>query len=537
MSGINFLGSYSGIDQSMIDQLMAAEKMPLIGMSTKVQDYETEKNAWKDINTRMNTLSTKINALKNDDLYNDKKFNSSESGIVNASVSNDAIEGDYKIEVTTLAKSTTLVGDKVKPPTASLNQSGTLSVEIVDGATFDISVESGDSVNDIAQKINESVDNTDLVTAYVVNSELVLESVELGKVVNFTDDQSDAIVNAVKNDLNLSGILNIKVGENNAESITITGTDSLSDIVDKINKLDNVSASIIDYQLVLKSNQSGEQSITLTDSDSDNIINSIGMSTADETLGNDSIFKVNGISVTRSSNEISDVVSGLTFDLTKEGTTTLTISKDYSDLESKIESLVEQYNSTLSFMQLKSKAGEPGKPGGEAGKQGGDLAGDSALQRLISNLRTSVSDTISDITSDYKTASNIGIKTIDNEGTLSFDKTKFQEAMSNDSEAVKNFFFSKNASNEDTGFTNKIDGFLDYYIDSSDGIIASKETSLDSMIKTVDKRIEAFNDRMEAKEAYYIKIFAKLDSYMAKAESTTSWLTSQMGAMNSSSNQ
>lgn len=534
MSSINFLGSYSGIDQSMVDQLMAAEKMPLIGMSTKAQNYETEKNAWKDINTRMNTLSTKINDLKDGDLFNDKKFTSSESGIVSASVSNDAIEGDYKIEVIKLAKSTTLIGAKVKPPTESLNQLGNLKINIDGTEKLSIAVD-GKSLNSIVTEINNAEALKGHVTASVVDSELVLKSVDEGKEVTLTDDKSGAIVDAVKNDLKQNGSLYIKVGDK-TESISIVESDSLSDIVDKINESDSVSASIIDYKLVLKSKETGDESITLTDSKSGAIKDAIGMSTAIPTLGDNSEFTVNGITVNRSSNQIDDVVSGITFTLRKEATTTLTVSKDYSDLESKIQSVVDQYNSTMSFMQSKSKSGTPGSPGGEPGEASskGDLAGDSALQRLISNLRTSVSGTISDITSQYKDASTIGIKTIDREGTLSFDKTKFHEAMDNDTKAVQNFFFSKNTSLEDTGFANKLDGFLDYYIDDYKGIISSKQTSLESMIDTVNDKMDAFNLRMEAKEAYYIKIFARLDSYMAKAESTTSYITSQMGAMNSS---
>ncbi|WP_461205748.1 flagellar filament capping protein FliD [Clostridium sp. DL1XJH146] len=537
MSSINFLGSYSGIDQTMVDQLMAAEKMPLVSMSTKVQDYETEKNAWKDINTRMNTLSTKIDELKDEDLYTDKKVSNSSSSVASASVDNDAIEGTYEIEVTKIAKSTTMVGTKVKSPNESLNQSGTLKID-VDGTEKAISVENLDSLNDIVTKINNDSELKALVTASVVDSELVLTSVDATKVATFTDDQSNDIVNAVKNDLNQEGTLSIKVGDNEVETIDITTTDSLSDIVARINEeLDNVSATIIDYQLVLKSKGFGDETITLTDDSSDSIIDAIGMKAteqiSDENVarrGNNSEFTVNGISVTRSSNEISDVVDGLTFTLKDEGTTTLTVSNDYSDLESAIESFVSQYNSTLSFMQSKSASGDPDVEG-----SAGDLAGDSSLQRLISNLRTSVSDTISGITTNYKSASSLGITTVDNYGTLSFDTTTFEEAMDDNAEAVKEFFYG----NEDdgiTGFADKLDTFLEYYTDDSDGIIQSKQTSLESMMDTVNDQIEAFNDRMEAKEAYYIKIFAALDTYMAQAETTTSYLTSQFSSMISSDN-
>ena len=48
VSSINFLGSYSGIDQSMIDQLMQIERLPLNQLNNKKTGITSEKNAWKD---------------------------------------------------------------------------------------------------------------------------------------------------------------------------------------------------------------------------------------------------------------------------------------------------------------------------------------------------------------------------------------------------------------------------------------------------------------------------------------------------------
>ncbi|SHH83471.1 flagellar filament capping protein FliD [Clostridium grantii] len=561
MSSINFLGSYSGIDQTMVDQLMAAEKMPLNSMNTKIQTYTTEKDAWKDINTRLSSLSTKINDLKDEDLFSAKKFTSSVSGIVSASVDNDAIEGSYDIVVSKLAKSTTLVGDRVSSTDGDLNKSGTLNINIDGTSKFSITVVATDSLNDIVTKINESGDNSSVVSASIIDSRLVLKSVEAGnKTISLIDNSN---INTIADSLGMSvatqgtvgynslignqvaesttemsqvGQLNINIDGTTKFSINVEVTDSLENIVTKINDdLNNggsVSASIIDSRLVLKNMGSDGKTISLSDdTGSDSIVDSVGMNIEQNKTdnvsrkGNNSEFTINGISVTdKATNSIDDVVEGLTFNLTSEGTTKLTVSKDYSSIESKIQSVVDQYNSTLTFMQQKSSSGTVGVASSK-----GSLSGDSALQRLVSNLRTTISDTVSGLTGDVKTASTIGIKTIDNYGTLSFDKTTFESVMASNAEGVKDFFTNTN------GFAKKLDSFVDTYIDSTDGLITYKQTSLQSMIDTTNDKIDAFNLRMESREAYYIKIFASLDSYMAKAESTTSWLTSQMGAMNNSS--
>jgi len=49
MAGINFIGSYSGIDQSIIDKLMEVERLPLNQFNTKKESITEKQNAWKDV--------------------------------------------------------------------------------------------------------------------------------------------------------------------------------------------------------------------------------------------------------------------------------------------------------------------------------------------------------------------------------------------------------------------------------------------------------------------------------------------------------
>jgi len=65
MAGISFIGSYSGIDQATIDKLMEVEKLPLVQLSNKKTDITAKQNAWKDVNTRLNSLFEKLKALQN----------------------------------------------------------------------------------------------------------------------------------------------------------------------------------------------------------------------------------------------------------------------------------------------------------------------------------------------------------------------------------------------------------------------------------------------------------------------------------------
>ena len=108
---INFLGSYSGIDQSTIDQLIAVEKRPLIQLSQKKTNMESQKNAWNDVRTRMTSLFDKIKVLQNSETFTTKKASGGEFATL--AVSKNTPEGTYDISVTQLATRASVVGGTI----------------------------------------------------------------------------------------------------------------------------------------------------------------------------------------------------------------------------------------------------------------------------------------------------------------------------------------------------------------------------------------------------------------------------------------
>ena len=105
-------------------------------------------------------------------------------------------------------------------------------------------------------------------------------------------------------------------------SLTVLSTDTLESLKDKINALNyGVVASVIGagddtFTLVLKSEDGKENALRITATESPS---GSGLSTIDNTTTNgtkqklaasDASFSVDGISLTRSSNEISDLFAG-----------------------------------------------------------------------------------------------------------------------------------------------------------------------------------------------------------------------------------
>src|SRR5690606_28079021 len=101
----------------------------------------------------------------------------------------------------------------------------------------------------------------------------------------------------------------------------------------------------------------------------------------------DAVFKIEGLTITRSSNKIDDVIEGVTFTLQGEGETVIDIKRDEAAVLDAVRKFVEQYNSTMSFIQSRSS-------------DGGVLQGDTLLMRIAFQLRSDITARVggSDIT-------------------------------------------------------------------------------------------------------------------------------------------
>ena len=109
-------------------------------------------------------------------------------------------------------------------------------------------------------------------------------------------------------------------------------------------------------------------------------------------------MRVNGLSITRSSNTIDEVIKGVTLNLHNADVgknVTVTVSADIEALTSTLQSYVDAYNDLKGFVDDLSKF--------DAGtKTGGLLMGDSSIRLMMENLRSMVSMPIVGINGKYR---------------------------------------------------------------------------------------------------------------------------------------
>lgn len=167
------------------------------------------------------------------------------------------------------------------------------------------------------------------------------------------------------------------------------------------------------------------------------------------------------------------------------------------------------------------------------------MAGDTALTRLQTQLRNLI--TIPSVKGSDLKPNDLGISTIDNNGTLGFDSEKFKKALEEDPSAIKDFFYEKTKSKDsdgttsttESGYTLAIKELVNSYVvntSTNKGVIATKSATYDSTIKDLNKQITRFDKILEMKRDRYITMFTKLDEAMMQAESQLEYLASQFSS-------
>ena len=122
--------------------------------------------------------------------------------------------------------------------------------------------------------------------------------------------------------------------------------------------------------------------------------------------GEDAEIVVDNVTITKSSNTISDVIAGATLNLVGEDSDTtvaLKVERDLASIKSKIEDMVSAYNSIMDYINIQFTYDE------DTEQVGGILFGDGTLSTIKSELINTVTRTITGASSDYNKLALIGI--------------------------------------------------------------------------------------------------------------------------------
>ncbi|MCK2150045.1 flagellar filament capping protein FliD [Marinobacter alexandrii] len=249
-----------------------------------------------------------------------------------------------------------------------------------------------------------------------------------------------------------TGSLTLQVGDE-SKVLTIDGTNNtLQGLANEINDAGiGVTAGVIDtgsgFRLVMSAEETGTaNAVTITASDDDgNNTDTAGLSrfVFDGTTNNltetivakDAVVQVNGIQITRPTNNIENVIDGLSFELKAEGVTSnVKVEQDFGAVADRVQGFVDKFNSLQSV--IKGLSGFNAETG-----QGALLTGDSTVRGIQNQLRNILTRVVPGLeNASVRSLADAGITTDFESGNLELDRTKLEEQLKNNPDDVTALF-------------------------------------------------------------------------------------------------
>jgi flagellar hook-associated protein 2 len=232
--------------------------------------------------------------------------------------------------------------------------------------------------------------------------------------------------------LGFSGTFSLGLSGGSSASITVTSGMTLQDVADAINSqsaTSNVGASVVQvssgsFELVLTGTQDAAD-ISYSSTAGDDIFNNLGVTDNTGAFSNvlqtaqAAKFTLDGIPLTRNSNEITDVLSGVTFDLlqpTPSGTSlNISIGADTDKITSALQTFVTDYNAFRDDVIAQQNTNSDGTASSNS-----VLFGDGTMRQIMTQIEQVLGTSVNGLT-----MSNIGLSfNVQNElalntGTLS----------------------------------------------------------------------------------------------------------------------
>ncbi len=463
MASISSIGVGSGLDvKSIVSQLVELEKRPLQKLEIQAATVNAKISAFGEVKSLVSTLSDAASKLTSVTGWNGVSTSSSDSTFVSATAIGGTLPTSFNVEVTALAKAQS---------TASNAISGIVGV-----GTLKIALGKWDTVGTGAFTANTPASSVD---------------------------------------------------------IDVSATDTVADIASKINGANaGVTATILTdaggQRLLLRGKNTGETAGFNVTTTAVSGLERLATTAIDTTVGaretaSNATAKVNGLTVTSTTNTFANTVAGVTFKaekLTEAGKPIqINVTKDNSAAQANITAFVEAYNAINSYLSEATKY--------DAGtKQAGLFQGDSTAIGLQNSLRAAM-QSVSNGSSVYKTLSDIGIGVIRG-GNLEIDSSKLSKALENVDE-VKKMFRGSDAVASGIGATVKS---LATTMLSTDGFFKTKDYSLQLSLKRNSQDQERVKEKASTLETRLNARYSALDSKMATLNALNSYVSQQVTTWN-----
>lgn len=339
-----------------------------------------------------------------------------------------------------------------------------------------------------------------------------------------------------------AGSLTVRLGAEDAEPVTIDIAEgaSLVEIRDALNEqLDDkgVTANIINNpstgqsQIVLSGKETGAGQDVIVDGTGgvaglsvDGTVKSENGAAGYLEQATNAKFTIDGLALESASNTIENAIPDVSFTL--KNTTednkplTVTVGQDNKGVKDQLKKFVDSYNE---FMKVSNQLTSVTKVGDDKPPVVGGLVGDSTVRNLVNGMRNELGNVAGNSNDSLRVLADLGITT-QKDGTLKIDDKKLDAVLAADFDAVGQFFTG------DKGLMSRMDGRISGFT-GKDGIIGSRQQSLDATRSDITKQKEKLTARAGQIEARLLKQFNAMDALVGQLNTTSQQLLQSLGSL------
>jgi flagellar hook-associated protein 2 len=230
-----------------------------------------------------------------------------------------------------------------------------------------------------------------------------------------------------------------------AQTVTIGSSNAtLSGLATALSALSGVDARVVSkgdgtYSLSVVSETGAQSALRLTASSGGPTAFDTTDASNQITAAADAEFELNGILLNRSTNVISDIVTGanVTLRAVTSSAETLAMAKDKDGAKAQLQALIDQLNDIRGYLATATARGLNGA-------ESGALAGDAAIAAIKQDLDTITTSPLKGFAGGEVYLAEIGVKT-NRDGSLSLDAAKLEEALESAPEKFQAVFESANS--------------------------------------------------------------------------------------------
>lgn len=226
--------------------------------------------------------------------------------------------------------------------------------------------------------------------------------------------------------------------------------------------------------------------------------------------------------VTSATNSFTDILPGVSVTVSKveASPVTLTVARDSAGTSKVASTLVSGIANLLSFIDTRSAVTTSTSSAGATTTTSGVFTGNGSVREARAQLSTAVIAPV-----NGRSPSEIGIS-FDRYGAIQYDEAKFTAALTADPAGTQAMLQQ---------IATRVGAVANGVSDRYEGTVTQLITGQESAIRTINDQIGAWDVRLAAKRAGLERVYSALEVQLSNLKSQSSWLTSQLAALSTSS--